>query len=203
MPTISGLYEMCAAGGGESKLYRLRFPFNPHEVVRCCLESLVLDHLTFPFVNHTFMIHPIFSIPKFVVSSNRFNREQPSVCEDKLSLRNTGKFSLLPFLAQMAVFSMFYHVAVEHTGCGSTVNVPALGEHLLPPLLSGEPGNDPGLDCGEVGHDELPTVLRHKGGADELGQGVRHILIEHLHGGEVAGAHYRAGLFQIGNVVFS
>ena len=101
----------------------------------------------------------------------------------------------------MGVPAMLFHRHMEHLGGRCAVDVAALGKPLLPPLLPGEPGDDPCLDCGEVGHDELPAVLRHKSGADELGQGVRHILVEYLHGGEVAGAHHRAGLRQIGQMV--
>ena len=67
---------------------------------------------------------------------------------------------------------MLFHRHMEHLACAGAVDIAALGEHLLPPLLPGEPGDDSGLDSGEVGHDKLPAVLRHKGGTDELGQGV-------------------------------
>ena len=101
----------------------------------------------------------------------------------------------------MGVLAMLFHRHMEHLGGRGTVNVPALGKNLLTPLLPSEPSNDTRLDCGEVGHDELSAVLRHKGGADKLGQSVRYILVEHLHGVEVPRAHHRAGLGQIGQMV--
>ena len=47
LPSISGLYEMCAAGGGNSKLYRPRLPFDPHKVVDGCCESFIFDYAPF------------------------------------------------------------------------------------------------------------------------------------------------------------
>lgn len=116
-PTISGLYEMCAAGGGDSKLYRLRLPLNPHEVVGGCPESLILNHLTFPFKYNSIMTYPIFSIPKPVFPGYCFNRNQPLICKDRLPLCNTGKFSLFPFLPQMPVHTVLFHRHMEHLAC--------------------------------------------------------------------------------------
>ena len=47
LPTMSGADEMCAAGGGESELYRPRFPFDlgPYDVVGCCGETFIGEYL--------------------------------------------------------------------------------------------------------------------------------------------------------------
>ena len=107
LSTISCLYEMRTAGGGDSKLYRPRLPFNPYEVVWCCPKSLIFNHLTFTFIYNAFMLHPTFPVPQFVICGYRFNWNQSFICKDKLSLRNTSQFSLFSFLPQMSIDAMF------------------------------------------------------------------------------------------------
>ena len=46
-------------------------------------------------------------------------------------------------------------------------------EHLQPPLLTSQPGDDPRLDAGEVSIHQLVSRRGDKGRADELGQGIR------------------------------
>lgn len=65
VPTISGLNEMCTAGGGDSKLYRLRLPFDPDEMVWCGCESFIRDYFLFSAICESFMCYPAFAIPDF------------------------------------------------------------------------------------------------------------------------------------------
>lgn len=81
---------MCAAGGGDSKLNRLRLPLNPYEVVWGCNKSSIVDYLPFSPVKYTIMIYPIFSVPKFVVGGDRLNGNKALVCQNKLAFCNAS-----------------------------------------------------------------------------------------------------------------
>src|SRR5690606_38045010 len=108
-PTMSGLYEMCAAGGGNSKLYRLLCPLNPDEVVGGCRESVICYYLPFTFENYTFMRYPVFAIPKPVMKAHFFNWDESLICEDKLTFSNTSQLGLLTFLPKMSIHAMLFH----------------------------------------------------------------------------------------------
>ena len=96
-----------------------------------------------------------------VQCSHRLQRtDRPAVAQ--------GQLRDLAFLPQMTVDTMFFHRNMEHLGGGGAVDVAAPGEHLLPPLLPGDPGDDPCLDCGEVGHEEPAPRPGDKGGADQF-----------------------------------
>lgn len=76
-----------------------------------------------------------------------------------------------------------------------------LPQNLLPPSLTGKPRNDPGFNGREVCHDEFATVLGNECRADQLGQRIRDILIEHLHGIKITVADKASGFSQIIQVV--
>ena len=57
------LYEMCAAGDGVSKLYRLRFPLDPDEMVRGCCKTFIGNYLPFALEYDAVMADPAFSVP--------------------------------------------------------------------------------------------------------------------------------------------
>ena len=77
----------------------------------------------------------------------------------------------------MSVFAVLHNGNFEHLTCGCTVNVTAVFKDLLPPFLTGKPGNDSRFDSGEVGYDKLPAVLRNEGGTHKFGQHIRHGVI--------------------------
>ncbi len=197
LPTISCLYEMRTAGGGDSKLYRPRLPFNPYEVVWCCPKSLIFNHLMFTFIYNAFMLHPTFPVPQFVICGYRFNWNQSFICKDKLSLRNTSQFSLFSFLPQMSIDAMFLYRHMEHLACRCAVNIAAILKNFEPPPLPGKPGNYPGLNGREIRYNELPAILRHKCRADKLGKGIRDIFIEHGKGFIITASHQCPCLYQI------
>ena len=58
VPSISGVYEMCTAGGDDSKLYRLRLPLNPDVMVWGCCESFIGNDFSFSLVDESFMSNP-------------------------------------------------------------------------------------------------------------------------------------------------
>ena len=56
------------------------------------------------------------------------------------------QFRDFAFLTQMPVDTMLLYRHAEHLAGGGAVDVLAFGEHLLPPLFPGEPGDDAGFD---------------------------------------------------------
>ena len=88
----------------------------------------------------------------------------------------------------MSVHAVLFHGDMEHLRSGSAVNVAALCKNFLPPMLSGDPRNDPCLDGREVCHIKSAAGFRHKSSADKLGQHQRHGVIEHFHGIRIAAA---------------
>ena len=97
----------------------------------------------------------------------------------------------------MPVDTMLLYRHAEHLAGGGAVDVLAFGEHLLPPLFPGEPGDDAGFNRRKVGHKENPSRARDKGGADELGEHIRGGVVEQAHRIVIPGAYQRARLFQI------
>ena len=88
----------------------------------------------------------------------------------------------------MPVRTVLFHGDMEHLRSGSAINISALCKNLLPPMLPGDPCNDPRLDGREVDNIKAASGFRHKGGADKLGQYQRNGGIEHFHGARVAAA---------------
>ena len=67
---------------------------------------------------------------------------------------------------------------VEHLGSAGAVDVAAVGKHFLAPLLPGQPGDDPGLDGAEVGHDKPVSGGGDKSRPDQLREDVRHVAVD-------------------------
>ena len=101
----------------------------------------------------------------------------------------------------MPVDTMLFYRHAEHLAGGSAVDVLAFGEHLLPPLFPGEPGDHAGFNRRKVGYEESPARAWNQGGADELGEHVRGGVIEQAHRVVIPGANQRARLFQIGHLI--
>ena len=112
-----------------------------------------------------------------------------------------GEFSDFAFLPQVAVHAVLFNRNLEHLRCGSAVDVAAFFKDLLTPDFTGKPRQHSGLDCREVGDDELVSRLRHKGGADQLGERIRHIFVEKFHAFKVAAADKPTSLCQIRKMV--
>ena len=200
-PTISGLHEMCAAGGGVFKSYRPRFPFNPNEVIRGGDKSFIFDDPPSPFINDPAVTNPAFSVPQQVCARYLLNGDQTRVGQYKLPFRDTRQFRDLPFLSQVAVFAVFDHRQVKHLGSRGAINILTgrKGVHL--PLFAREPRYDAGLDGAEVGHDELAAGPRHKRRPDQLGQHLRNGVVEQLQCVEITDPYERPRLLKIGHVV--
>ena len=79
-----------------------------------------------------------------------------------------GQLSNLAALPEVGVLAVLLHGDVEHGAGRRAVDVAAVGKHLLPPLLSGDPCDDPRLNSSEVSHEEAASRLRHEGCADQL-----------------------------------
>jgi hypothetical protein len=105
---------MCAAGGSDTKLYWLLFPFDPNEVVWGCCKSFIGNYLSFAFINHSIMRDEFFSIPYLHFCGYFFNWYQALISQDELSFCNAGKLRLLPFLPEVSIFTMLHNIAMEH-----------------------------------------------------------------------------------------
>ena len=101
----------------------------------------------------------------------------------------------------MSVHAVLFYGDAKHLRCTGAVDILTLGEHVLPPLLAGKPCNHPGFNRGEVRHNELSVFLRHECCANQLGKGVRHILIEHFQSVKVACPDKPSGFGEIVQMV--
>ena len=88
-------------------------------------------------------------------SAHRFQRTDRAAISE-------SQFCDLALLSEMAVHAVLFNRNLKHLACGRTVDIAAVLKDLCPPVLSGEPGNDARLDCGEVCHIELLTISRDK-----------------------------------------
>ena len=93
------------------------------------------------------------------------------------------------FLPEVAVDAMLDHGDMEHLAGRSAVDIPALGEHILPPLLPGNPGDDPRFDGRKIRHEEAAPRLGDEGGADQLREHQRDGVVEQLQGVKVPIPH--------------
>lgn len=78
--------------------------------------------------------------------------------------------------------AMFFDRHMEHLAGRCTIDIATSGKYLLPPLLPGNPGNDPGLDGRKVCDEETVTGLGNECRADQLGKNHRDGVIEKLDG---------------------
>ena len=81
----------------------------------------------------------------------------------------------------------------EHLRGGGLIDFSVGAEHLQPPLLTGQPGDDTGLNGRKVSVNEDMPLRGHKGGADELAEGVRHGAIDQPEGIQLAVLHQLTG----------
>ena len=76
---------------------------------------------------------------------------------------------------------MLLHRDVEHLLSGRTVNVSAFGKGIEHPLFSRIPGENPALDGREVRDNELLSRRWDESCPNELGEGVRDIVVKKAH----------------------
>ena len=107
----------------------------------------------------------------------------------------------LALLTEVSIDTMLLNRDMEHLAGRCTVNVAAISENLLSPLLSGKPCDDSCLDGCEVRHKKAVTGFRNECGTDQLRQHHRHRLIEHLYGFKVTAADQRTDFIQIRQMI--
>ena len=98
---------MCAAGGGESKVYRPRLPLDPDEVICGRCKSVISQDLHLPPINNPFMGYPVFAIPEPVMGLHILNLYQPMIRKHQLPFCNATKGSLFTFLPILIVWIAF------------------------------------------------------------------------------------------------
>ena len=96
---------------------------------------------------------------------------------------------------------MFHHGHPKHLAGRGTVDVLSGGKGCGFPLLSGHPGNDPCLNGREVRDHKLHPLTGHKGGPNQLGQHIRHRIIEQLQCLVVPLAHHLPGFRKVRQMV--
>ncbi len=146
LPTISGLYETCAAGGGSSKLYRPRFPFSPDEVVGGCRKSFVSHHLPDPSEYHAVVPHPCLTVPQEIILVDLFDWLFTVIGENRFAFSDTCELRDFAFLPEMTVDPVLFDGYPEHLAGALTVDIAALPEQFHAPLFSRQPRDDPCLD---------------------------------------------------------
>ena len=108
------LKEVSAAGGGDPKPYRLRFPFDPDEMVGGRCESLISHNLSFASVNNSVVAYPVFAVPEQHIRHYVLYRHKSLIREHRLAFgdaRQLGYFSLLP---EMPVYAVLFDRDLEH-----------------------------------------------------------------------------------------
>ena len=84
----------------------------------------------------------------------------------------------------------------EHLRGGCLIDFAMGAEHLQPPLFTGQPGDDTGLNGRKIGINEDMALRGHKGRADELAEGVGHAAIDEPQGVQLAGLDQFTGQVQ-------
>lgn len=88
---------------------------------------------------------------------------------------------------------MSFNGHAEHLRGRGLIDFAVGAEHLQPPLLTGQPGDDTGLNGRKVSVNEDMTLRGHKSGADELAESVRHGAIDQPEGIQLAVLHQLTG----------
>ena len=96
---------------------------------------------------------------------------------------------------------MLFYGNAEHLGSGGAVNVLSFCEYLGAPFFSGDVGEDTGFDGGVIADDEFVSRTWNEGSADQLGEGIRDVAVEKLHGFIIPRADQGSGLGEIRHVV--
>ena len=96
---------------------------------------------------------------------------------------------------------MLYDRLMKHGRGRCTVQVFAIGKRLDRMRLPGKVGKDPGFDGRVVGDDKLHPRLWNESSTDQLGENLRHIVIEHFKRSIVILPDKISGLFQIWEMI--
>ncbi|RGM76380.1 hypothetical protein DXB92_13065 [Ruminococcus sp. OM06-36AC] len=92
-------------------------PLDPYEMIWGCCKSFISNHLTFAFVDDTFVMYPLFSIPQEVICSHFLNRNQSMIGKHQLSFCDARQFCNLAFLPKVSVDAMLDHRHAENLRC--------------------------------------------------------------------------------------
>lgn len=112
-----------------------------------------------------------------------------------------SQFCNFAFLPQMTIDTVLFHGHFKHLTGRCAVNVAAVCKDILPPLFPGKPSQHSGLNGRKIRNNEFVTGFGDKGGADQLGQRIRHIFVQHLYGLKISVSNKGTGLRQIRQMI--
>ena len=91
----------------------------------------------------------------------------------------------------------------KHLRGGGLIDFAVGAENLKPPLLTGQPGDDTGLNGGKVRINEDMAIRGHKGRADELAESIGHRAVDGTQGIQLAAPHQITGKVKGGLTVMT
>ena len=162
---------MCAAGGGESKVYRPRLPLDPDEVVCGRCKSVIGHDLPLSLINNPFLGHPVFAIPESVILFHILYPYQSMIRKYQLPFCNTTESSLFAFLAILIIWIAFYDALLrnmEHATGGCFVDLALAAKFLQHPFFARQPCQHTRLNGRKVRHEKTASILRDERRADQF-----------------------------------
>ena len=162
---------MCAAGGGESKVYRPRLPLDPDEVVCGRCKSVIGHDLPLSPINNPFMGHPVFAIPESVILFHILYPYQSMIRKHQLSFCNAAERSLLSFLPILIIGVSFddgFLRNVEHAAGGRFIDLALAAKFFQYPFLVRQPRQHTRLNGRKVRHEKTASILRDERRADQF-----------------------------------
>ena len=101
----------------------------------------------------------------------------------------------------MRVLPVLLYRDTKHAAGGLAVDITTIVEHVHAPLFPGEKAEHTRLDGGEVRHREFESLRGDERCSHQLGQHLRHGIIQQRESVIVALAHQLPRLLQIGHLV--
>ena len=162
---------MCAAGGGESKVYRPRLPLDPDEVVCGRCKSVIGHDLPLSPINNPFMGHPVFAIPESVILFHILYPYQSMIRKYQLPFCNATEGSLLAFLSIRIVRIALDDALLrnmEHAAGSRFIDLALAAKLLQYPFFVCQPRQHARLDGGKVRHKKTASIPWNECRADQL-----------------------------------
>lgn len=131
-------------------------------MVEGCSEPIIRDDVLLTLVDDTIVAYPLYAIPYKIASTNIFNRNQPSVRQDKATRRDTCEISDFGRTTEPMFLVDLHGVLTEerrNQPCSREVEVNTGGEHLLHYKVARQHRRDADLELRIVGEHEGPVAI--------------------------------------------